>query len=46
MQRIKGLMEKILSIGRKEILLKVIAQSTPVYATSVFFSRRYFQENH
>jgi hypothetical protein len=36
MQRIKGWMENMLSIGGKEILLKEIAQSILVYAMYVF----------
>ena len=36
MQRIKGWMEKQLSTGGKEILLKAIAQSIPVFAMPVF----------
>jgi hypothetical protein len=36
MQRIKGWMEKMLSIGGKELLIKTVAQAIPVYAMLVF----------
>jgi hypothetical protein len=36
LQRIKGWKEKMLSIGGKEILIKAVIQSIPVYALSVF----------
>jgi hypothetical protein len=36
LERIKGWKEKLLSIGRKEILLKAVIQSILVYAMSVF----------
>jgi hypothetical protein len=36
MPRIKGWMEKMLSIGGKELLIKAVCQSIPVYTMLVF----------
>ena len=35
-ERLKGWKEKLLSIGAKEILLKAVIQSIPVFAMAVF----------
>jgi hypothetical protein len=36
LQRLKGWRERFLSIGCKEIILKAVVQSIPVYAMYVF----------